>query len=140
MGHFAKIIQVDNQYIVDTVIVADPEDIESGIHGPISDWVQTSYNTRAGKHYITNTQQLSEDQSKALRKNYAGIGYIYDPIRDAFYPPKPFPSHTLNEETCMWEAPVPYPSDRGQRDANGNVIDYYWNEETLQWINPYAIS
>jgi hypothetical protein len=60
-----------------------------------------------------------------IRKNYAGIGYLYDPIRDAFIPPKPFPSWVLNETTCQWEAPVPYPTD---------YKDYEWNEETCNWV------
>tara|TARA_Y100001937_G_C7011332_1_gene281099 strand:+ start:399 stop:776 length:378 start_codon:yes stop_codon:yes gene_type:complete len=78
-------------------------------------WKQTSYNTRGGVHKLGGTP---------LRKNYAGIGYIYDSQRDAFYSPKPFNSWTLNEETCLWEAPVAYPDD-GQ--------PYSWNEETKQW-------
>jgi hypothetical protein len=78
-------------------------------------WKQTSYNTRGGVHKLGGTP---------LRKNYAGIGHIYDSQRDAFYSPKPFNSWTLNEETCLWEAPVAYPDD-GQ--------PYSWNEETKQW-------
>jgi len=85
-------------------------------------WKRTSYNTRGGVHY-TN-EQISQDQSKAFRKNYAGIGYYYDPIRDAFIPPKPFPSWTLNEESCLWDSPVHYPND-------GKM--YMWNEDILNW-------
>ena len=83
---------------------------------------QTSYNTRGGVHYTDNAP--SADQSKSFRKNYAGIGYTYDKNRDAFIPPQPYPSWILNEETCLWEAPVPYPND-------SNI--YNWNEITQTW-------
>jgi len=78
---------------------------------------QTSYNTYAGVH-------KSGDPEKAFRKNYAGIGYKYDEERDAFIPPKPFPSWILNEESCLWEAPVEYPTDG---------VKLLWNEETTSW-------
>jgi hypothetical protein len=78
-------------------------------------WKQTSYNTQAGVHLNGETP---------LRKNYAGIGYSYDQTRDAFIPPKPYLSWTLNETTCLWDPPVVYPTD-GKR--------YNWNEETKQW-------
>ena len=94
------------------------------------DWEQyynakrTSYNTRGGIHYDPETNEPSADQSKAFRKNYAGRGYTYDESRDAFIPPKPYSSWTLNEETCHWDSPVPYPTD-------GEL--YIWNEETTSW-------
>jgi len=78
-------------------------------------WKQTSYNTRGGVHLTDGTP---------LRKNYAGIGYTYDEDKDAFIPPKPFNSWTLNETTCLWEAPVAYPDDDN---------DYTWNESTQTW-------
>jgi|TARA_S200002703_G_C3659070_1_gene202396 hypothetical protein len=78
-------------------------------------WKQTSYNTIGGVHTLGGTP---------FRKNYAGIGFKYDQTRDAFIPPKPFASWTLNEETCIWEAPIAYPND-GQK--------YNWNETTKQW-------
>ena len=78
-------------------------------------WKQTSYNTKGGVHLNGGTP---------LRKNYAGIGYSYDQTRDAFIPPKPYLSWTLNETTCLWDPPVVYPTD-GKR--------YNWNEETKQW-------
>ena len=78
-------------------------------------WVRTSYNTQSGVHTLDGTP---------FRKNYAGIGYKYDEDRDAFIPPKPYLSWTLNEDTCNWEAPVAYPDD-------GQVYD--WNEETTSW-------
>lgn len=83
---------------------------------------RTSYNTRGGVHYTNG--EPSADQSQAFRKNYAGIGYTYDETRDAFIPPKPFDSWTLNEDSCLWEAPVAYPDD-GQQ--------YTWNEELGTW-------
>ena len=85
---------------------------------------RTSYNTRGGIHYDPETNEPSVDQSKAFRKNYAGIGYTYDESRDAFIPPQPYPSWILNEETCLWDSPVPYPTD-GER--------YNWNEENQTW-------
>lgn len=86
---------------------------------------RTSYNTRGGVYYDPNTNEPSLDQSKAFRKNYAGIGYTYDKDRDAFIPPKPFESWVLNEDSCLWEAPIQKPND-------GKI--YRWNEETLSWI------
>jgi len=85
---------------------------------------RTSYNTRGGVHYDPVTNEPSADQSKAFRKNYAGVGYTYDHSRDAFIPPKPFDSWVLNETSCLWEAPVEYPDD-GER--------YTWNEDTTSW-------
>ena len=86
---------------------------------------RTSYNTIGGIHYNPETGQPSEDQSKAFRKNYAGIGYTYDPERDTFIPPKPYDSWILNEETCWWESPVPYPEN-----SEGT---YQWNESAQSW-------
>jgi hypothetical protein len=78
-------------------------------------WIQTSYNTHGGVHNNGGTP---------LRKNHAGIGYTYDEDRDAFIPKKPFNSWILNEDTCLWESPIPYPQD-------DNI--YKWNEQTLSW-------
>lgn len=117
MSHFAK---VENGIVIQ-VIVAEQDYIDT-LEGK---WIQTSYNTRGGIHYDPITQQPSEDQSKALRKNYAGLEYIYDEVRDAFYIPSPFPSWSLDEETCLWKAPVERPND-------GNK--YRWDEETKNWI------
>ena len=85
---------------------------------------QSSFNTRGGVYYKPNTDEPSEDQSKAFRKNHAGIGYTYDADRDAFIPPKPFPSWTLNETSCLWEAPVAMPTD-------GKM--YSWDEDSGSW-------
>ncbi len=100
----------------------EPEIFYGNIVGKIVK--RTSYNTRGGIYYNPITNEPSQDQSKAFRKNYAGIGYYYDSIRDAFIPPKPFPSWTLNEESCLWDSPVPYPND-------GKM--YTWNEDILNW-------
>ena len=116
MAHFA---QVENG-IVTQVIVAEQDVIDSGLFG--TGWVQTSYNTRGGVHYGQDGQP---DGGVALRKNYAGIGYIYDSVRDAFIPPQPYPSWTLNEDTCNWVPPTPYPTD-------GNI--YSWDEDTQSWV------
>jgi len=117
MTHFAK---VENGTVTQ-VIVAEQEfvDTQEGT------WVQTSYNTRGGIHYAPNS--WTPDDGVALRKNYAGIGFTYDSDRDAFIAPQPYPSWTLNETSCIWEAPVAYPDD-------GNM--YLWNEDTQQWEQP----
>ena len=116
MAHFAKI----ESGIVTTVIVAEQDHIDT-ISGT---WVQTSINTRGGKHYAPNTHE--EDSGTPLRKNYAGIGYTYDSTRDAFYSPRRYPSWILNDTTCYWEPPIAYPDD-GK--------DYFWNEDAYQADN-----
>lgn len=118
MAHYAKVL--DGKVI--NVIVAEEEFFNTFVDSSAGDWVQTSYNTYGGKHYEPNSNTESADQSKALRKNYAGIGYHYDGI--GFYAPKPFNSWTLNETTYLWEAPVAKPTD-GQR--------YNWNEQNQTW-------
>ena len=111
MAHFAKV--VDN--IVTQIIVAEPEFMENGfVDTSPGEWIQTSYNTRSGVHINGGTP---------LRKNFAGPGFIYDRQRDAFYPPSPYPSWTLNETTCQWEPPVAVPESGF----------YNWNEETQTW-------
>ncbi len=119
MAHYAFL---DNSNIVTEVIVGKDEGEENTdweVHyGNFRNQVckRTSYNTSGGTHSSGGTP---------FRKNYAGIGYTYDKDRDAFIPPSTFPSFLLNEETCLWDAPVPYPTD-GER--------YTWNEEELEWI------
>jgi hypothetical protein len=110
MAHFAKVNAMGK---VESVIVAEQDFIDT--LPDKTSWVQTSYNTKAGQH----------PEGRPLRKNYAGIGYTYDPARDAFIPPKPFPSWILNEETCLWESPIPYPQDGG-----GHI----WDEESKTWV------
>jgi hypothetical protein len=110
MSHFAKIVNG----IVTEVIVAEQDFIDSLPES--SSWVQTSYNTYGGVHALGNTP---------LRKNYAGIGFTYNHLRDAFIPPKPYASWKLNETTCLWEPPIQYPND-GK--------DYVWDEITTSWV------
>ncbi len=91
-------------------------------------WKKTSYNTHNGKHYYSNEsgeRVESDDQSKAFRKNHAGIGYTYDATRDAFIRPKPYDSWVLNETTCDWDAPISEPSD-GK--------NYKWDESSNSWV------
>jgi len=111
MSHFARI----ENGTVTQVIVAEQDVIDSGLFGSPNSWVQTSYNTYGGEHRLGGNP---------LRKNYAGVGYSYDSERDAFIPPKPYNSWTLDEETCLWNPPVAMPTD-------GKI--YSWNEETLSW-------
>jgi hypothetical protein len=120
LSHFAKV----NNGIVEQVIVAEEDFFATFVDTSPGQWIKTSYNTRGGKHYDPETGELSADQSKALRKNYAGIGFTYDAAKDAFIPPKPFNSWLLDEDTCLWNAPVAYPDDGGR---------YVWNEETTSW-------
>lgn len=102
MGHFAKVVDG----VVTQVIVAEKEFFDSFVDTSPGTWLRTSYNTRAGKYYLPDSHELHPDQSLALRKNYAGIGYTYDANRDAFIPPKPLPSEMpnpeLDEESCTW--------------------------------------
>ena len=125
MGHFAK---VENGTVTQ-VIVAEPDFINTGAVGDPSTWKQTSYNTRGGVHYDPATGEPSADQTKALRKNYAGMGYVYDANRDAFYSPQPFASWVLDESTCYWGAPVAIPEDNGTTNEAGQTIFYNWDEE-----------
>ena len=111
MAHWARV----QGGIVTQVIVAEEEYFQTYIDDEPGEWIQTSYNTRAGQHDLGGAP---------LRKNFAGVGYIYDSVRDAFYAPQPYASWTLDEETCLWEPPVAYPTD-------GNM--YNWNETDQQW-------
>ena len=107
MSHFAEI---NSDSIVQRVIVAEQDFINSGVVGDSFNWVQTSYNGN-------------------FRKNYAGSGYTYDKTRDAFIAPQPFASWTLVEATCQWEAPTAYPDD-------GKM--YTWDEDTTAWVEALA--
>jgi hypothetical protein len=120
MSHFAKI---DDNNIVINVVVAEQEHIDS-LEGR---WVQTSYNTRSGVHYAPNSND--PDGGVALRKNYAGIGYSYDESLDAFIPPKPYASWVLNEDACLWVAPIP---DWNEYITIHEIVD--WNEDTQSWV------
>ena len=117
MSHWAEI---DENNIVVRVTVGDNNEPDEGYQWLIDNlggtWVKTSYNTLAGVH---------KEGGVPLRKNFASIDYTYDSVRDAFIAPKPFGSWVLDEETCIWEAPVAYPTDDKR---------YRWNEETLSWV------
>jgi len=122
MSHFAKL---DENNLVTFVTVGRQEDdgLEEELNARTGDvYRQTSYNTYGGVHYTDG--EPSADQSKALRYNYAGIGYSYDATRDAFIPPQPFPSWVLDEATSLWVAPIDYPADGGQ---------YVWDEQAGDW-------
>ena len=112
MAHFAKV--VDGK--VTQVIVAEPEFFETFVDTSPGEWIQTSYNTQGGVHTQGGTP---------LRKNYAGIGFTYDRQKDAFIPPQPYASWVLDEETCLWNAPVAHPND-------GKA--YKWDEATTSWV------
>ena len=111
MAHYAKV----TDGIVTKVIVAEAEFFDTFIDDSAGEWIQTSYNTHGGEHTLGGTP---------LRKNFAGIGFTYDYEKDAFIPPQPFSSWTLNEDTCLWEAPVAMPDD-------GKM--YIWNEQIKNW-------
>jgi hypothetical protein len=112
MAHFAKV--VDGK--VSQVIVAEPEFFQTFVDSSPGEWIQTSYNTHGGVHATGGTP---------LRKNYAGIGFTYDRTKDAFIPPQPFASWVLDDNTCLWNAPVAMPTD-------GKV--YNWDEATTAWV------
>lgn len=127
MAHYAK---VTNGKVV-KVIVAEASFFDNFIDDSPGKWIQTSYNTRGGVHYEPNSNVTSSDQSKALRGNYAGIGYTYDSTLDAFYPPQPFNSWTLNTGSFTWESPEPYPTG----DATGSWTgSWNWEESSLSWV------
>ncbi len=118
MAHFAQIDEnglVLRVLVVDDAQEADGQNFLANTLGLGGTWVKTSYNTLGGVHRLGGTP---------FRKNYAGHGYTYDAVRDAFIPPKPFPSFILNEDTCLWDSPTPYPND-GK--------DYIWDEATTSW-------
>ena len=106
MGHYAR---VENGKVVEVIKASS-----SFIENFPGNWIKTSYNTHAGVHFENKTP---------LRKNFAGVGYIYDPEKDAFIPPKVYDSWVLNEETCLWEPPIPMPEEGS----------YVWNEQTQSW-------
>jgi hypothetical protein len=119
LSHYAKV----KDGVVTQVIVAEAEFFDTFVDTEPGEWIQTSYNTRGGVHYNPETNE--PDDGTPLRKNYAGIGFTYDRDKDAFIPPQPFASWTLNDTTCLWDAPVEYPSD-GQM--------YIWDEDTTNWV------
>jgi hypothetical protein len=128
LAHFAKL---DENNVVIFVTVGRQEDDgrEADLCARTGDvYKQTSYNTHGGVHALGGTP---------LRKNYAGIGYTYDADRDAFIPPKPYASWLLNEDTCLWESPVPYPTDVGTPE---NPKRYSWDEATTSWVEVEGVA
>ena len=131
MAHFAEL---DENNIVLRVIVVSDDD---AVNGEVfcnnlldGNWKQTSYNTHGGVHYAPDTQ--TPDDGVALRKNYAGIGDTFDEGRNAFMTPQPYPSWTLDGDTCWWEPPIPEPPS-----VSGGY--YEWDEPTLNWVYiPYS--
>jgi hypothetical protein len=111
MAHYAKV----NNNIVEQVLVAEASFFDNFVDNTPGEWIQTSYNTHGGVHSEGGTP---------LRKNFAGVGDVYDSVKDAFYVHQPFNSWILNETTCIWEAPTAYPDD-GKR--------YEWDEDTTSW-------
>jgi len=112
MAHYAK---VENN-IVTQVIVAEADFFDTFVDTTPGEWLQTSYNTKGGVHLYGGTP---------LRKNFASIGFTYDHTLEAFIEPQPYPSWTLNNTSCLWESPTPYPTDG---------LYYSWIEETTSWI------
>jgi len=111
MSHFAKVC--DGK--VTQVIVAEKEFFDTFVDSSPGTWIQTSYNTHGNQH----------PEGRPLRGNYAGIGYTYDSVNDVFYAPQPYPSWILNNNTWLWESPIPYPTD-------GKV--YIWDETITNWV------
>ena len=127
MAHFAKLDEnntVTAVHVVHNDVATDEQtgiDFLNKIHKTNAVWKQTSYNTYGGVHQLGGTP---------FRKNYAGTGSTYDADRDAFIPPKPYDSWTLNETTCTWDSPVPFPDDAV---ANGGSKYYNWDESNTEW-------
>ena len=126
MAHYAKV----TDGIVTRVLVAEADYFDTYVDDTPGKWVKTSYNMRGGVYHIDNVpaedQSVIEGDEARQRKNFAGVGFTYDETRDAFIPPKLYPSWVLNEDTCLWNAPVDYPD-------GGIASDYQWNEETQTW-------
>ena len=115
-----RVISIHNNELLDNGVELENKGIQfcKSLYGQDTFWKQTSYNTQRGEHTLGGTP---------FRKNHAAKGYTYDSNKDAFIPPKPFNSWILNENTCHWEPPIPYPTD-------GTIYYMYnWNEETQSW-------
>ena len=151
MAHFAKIgdsskvltvLTLNNSDMINGDGVEDEtvgqQYLERHNNWPSQMWIQTSYNTRGGKHYDNKTGELSSDQSKALRGNYAGIGYTWDEDNNLFYPKKPHASWVLNTSEARWQSPIgdaPALSSeqQSQLEAGTHGWNYAWNEGDQSW-------
>ena len=146
MAHFAKlglnskVIQVltlDNKDMLNADGVEDEsvgqQYLEKHNNWPSQMWIQTSYNTRGGKHYDNKTGELSVDQAKVLRGNYAGIGYIWDEDNNLFYPKKPHASWVLNTTTANWHSPIGDAPDDLTDEEKAADTHYVWNEDGKSW-------
>jgi hypothetical protein len=142
MAHFAKIGlngKVIGVHVVNNNDILNADGVEDESIGqhfleklhswPRSMWIQTSYNTRGGKHYDNKTGELSVDQSKALRGNYAGIGYIWDEDNNLFYSKKPYVSWILNTSEARWQSPIGDAPTLLEVNTHG----YVWNESDQSW-------
>jgi len=150
MGHFAKLN--NNNEVIDIVAVNNNDFIIDGIEVEEiginfltsifnhTNWKQTSYNTRGGIHYLPDSNTPSSTQEKAIRWTYAGISMIYEPLRDIFIHKKPYPSWNLNEETYIWESPIPYPNKDFIPTEYKGYNHYIWNEDVMGWklIKPFG--
>ena len=116
MAHFAKI---KNNKVIQ--VIKENDDFLESLPTP-NNWLKTSYNTHGGKYYDPNTNKINT--KKPFRKNYAKIGYTYDKELDAFIPPQTFPSWVLNDDSCLWQPPIPLPDDGKE---------YIWNEQEKKW-------
>jgi len=145
MAHFAKISDTSQVLTVltlnnkDMLNAAGVEDesvgqkyLEKHNNWPAERWIQTSYNTRCGKHYDNKTRELSVDQSKALRGNYAGIGYTWDKDNNIFYSPKPYASWVLNTTDAHWHSPIGDAPDLTDEEKAAGTY-YAWNEDGQSW-------
>jgi len=146
MAHFAKIgmsskvisvLTLDNKDMLNANGVEDEsvgqQYLERHNNWPAQMWIQTSYNTFGGKHYDNKTRELSADQSKALRGNYAGIGSVWDEDNNIFYRKKPYASWVLNTTTATWHSPIgDAPDDLTDEEKEANT-QYVWNESDQSW-------
>lgn len=131
MSHFA---QIDKNGIVQQVLVIEQEEINSYRWGDPTTWIQTSYNTHGGVYYTPDTSDPDPDQSKAFRKNYAGIGFTWDGV--GFAPPQPFPSWVKDSFSYLWKAPIPKPDS----PVPNMPIPYVWDEASLSWVIDTSVS
>ena len=125
-----QVLSVHNNELLDNGIESEQKGINflKNIFGQDTNWKQTSYNTKSGKHYLSDNFSLSDTQEKAFRKNHAAIGYIYDAQRDAFIGPKPYNSWVLDEVSGSWKAPISKPDT-----ILSDEQKYIWNEEIGNW-------